>query len=114
MDDEKVAYRGYERMVKAGIKNVCVHKGLFPHSVERQFPRLRGFVDVADVGKAAKDWPQLNFIIYHAGFRHVGNDPAEALAEFERTGPLSWTSDLADIPGSANSDLHRSGPPKEP
>ena len=30
MDDEKVAYKGYEKMVKAGIKNVCVHKGLFP------------------------------------------------------------------------------------
>jgi hypothetical protein len=98
MDDEKVVYQGYERMVKAGIKNVCVHKGLFPPSVERQFPRLRGFVDVADVGQAAKDWPQLNFIIYHSGFRHVGNDPAETLAEFERTGRLSWTSELADIP----------------
>jgi uncharacterized protein len=98
MDDEKVTYKGYERMVKAGIKNVCVHKGLFPPSVEKQFPRLRGFVDVADVGQAAKDWPQLNFIIYHSGFRHVGNDPAEALAEFERTGRFSWTSDLADIP----------------
>jgi hypothetical protein len=28
----------------------------------------------------------------------VGNDPAEALAEFERTRRFSWTSDLADIP----------------
>ena len=98
MDDEKVAYKGYEKMVKAGIKNVCVHKGLFPPSLEKKFPNLRGFCDVADVGQAAKDWPQLNFVIYHGAYRHVGGDPAVALAEFERTGRIAWTSDLADIP----------------
>jgi len=37
MDDEKVTYKGYEKMVKAGIRNVCVHKGLFPPGVEKQF-----------------------------------------------------------------------------
>jgi len=98
MDDEKVVYRGYEKMLKAGIRNVCVHKGLFPPSVERQFPHLVRYADVSDVGKAAKDWPQLNFIIYHSAYRHVGGDPAAALAEFERTGRIAWTSDLADIP----------------
>ncbi len=98
LDDEKVAYKGYELMVKAGIKNVCVHKGLFPPSVEKQFPNLRGYADVADVGQAAKDWPNLNFVVYHSAYRHVGGDPAVALAEFERTGRIAWTSDLADIP----------------
>jgi hypothetical protein len=98
MDDEKVAYQGYDRMVKAGIKNVCVHKGLFSPGVERQFPNLRGYADAADVGQAAKDWPQLNFVIYHAAYRHVGGDPKVALAEFQRTGRIAWTSDLADIP----------------
>jgi len=98
LDDEKMTYPAYEKFVKAGIKNVCVHKGLFPPSVEKQFPHLRGFVDASDVGQAAKDWPQLNFIIYHSAYRHVGGDPAVALAEFERTGRISWTSDLADIP----------------
>jgi predicted TIM-barrel fold metal-dependent hydrolase len=98
MDDEKVAYLGYEKFVKAGIKNVCVHKGLFAPPLDRQFPNLRGFVDASDVGQAAKDWPQLNFIIYHGAYRHVGGDPKVALAEFERTGRISWTTDLADIP----------------
>ena len=60
--------------------------------VEKQFPHLRGFADVADVGQAAKDWPQLNFIIYHSAYRHVGGDPAVALAEFERTGRIAWTA----------------------
>src|ERR1700759_1713769 len=49
MDDEKVAYKGYELMVKAGIKQVCVHKGLFAPGVEKQFPNLRGFADLADI-----------------------------------------------------------------
>ena len=102
MDDEKVAYLGYEKFVKAGIKNVCVHKGLFAPAVEHQFPNLRGFVDVSDVGQAAKDWPQLNFVIYHGAYRHVGGDPKVALAEFDRTGRISWTSDLADIPAQYN------------
>ena len=102
MDDEKVAYLGYEKFVKAGIKNVCVHKGLFAPPLDRQFPNLRGFVDASDVGQAAKDWPQLNFIIYHGAYRHVGGDPKVALAEFERTGRISWTSDLADIPAQYN------------
>jgi len=50
--------------------------------------------------KAAKDWPQLNFIIYHAAFRHLGPgvDPKVVFAEFERTGGIDWVSDLAEIP----------------
>ena len=43
MDDEKVAYKGYELALKHGIKNICVHKGLFAPGVEKQFPHLRGF-----------------------------------------------------------------------
>jgi predicted TIM-barrel fold metal-dependent hydrolase len=98
MDDEKTTYKAYELCVKHGIKNVCVHKGLFAPALVRQFPHLRGFVDVDDVGKAAKDWPQLNFVIYHSAYQHIGGDPQVAVAEFERTGRISWTSDLADIP----------------
>jgi predicted TIM-barrel fold metal-dependent hydrolase len=96
MDDEKITYKGYEKMLKAGIKNVCVHKGLYPPSVEQQFPNLIQYAQVSDVGKAAKDWPQLNFIIYHSAYRN--GDPKLALEEFERTGRISWTSDLADVP----------------
>ncbi|MBV9248186.1 MAG: amidohydrolase family protein, partial [Acetobacteraceae bacterium] len=100
MDDEKVVYPGYQKMLDAGYRNVCVHKGLFPPSLDRRFPNLRGYADVSDVGQAAKDWPQLNFIIYHAGYRHVGEgaDPAMAMAEFDRTGHSAWVSDLAEIP----------------
>ena len=94
--DDEGRLQGLREIRQSRGQEHCVHKGLFAPS--RQFPHLRGFCDVADVGKAAKDWPQLNFIIYHSAYRHVGGDPAVALAEFERTGRISWTSDLADIP----------------
>jgi predicted TIM-barrel fold metal-dependent hydrolase len=97
-DDEKLMYPFYEKAAKAGVKNVCIHKGLFAPGVEKQFPRLRPFADVRDIGKAAKDWPQLNFIIYHSAYRWVGGSPSDGMAEFDKTGRSSWTSDLAEIP----------------
>ncbi len=99
LDDEKLVYPAFEKFQKAGLRNVCVHKGLFPPSHEADYPNLRRHVDVSDVGQAAKDWPGLNFVIYHSGYRHAGGgDPAFAMAEFDRTGRSEWVSDLADIP----------------
>ena len=99
MDDEKRLYPFYERLWKAEIRNVCVHKGLFPPSVELQYPHLRAYSDVRDVGRAAKDWPMLNFLIYHSAYRFPGGGtPEEALAQFEKTGRIEWVSDLAEIP----------------
>src|SRR5580692_5110603 len=97
-DDEKLMYPFYEKIAKTGIKNVCIHKGLFAPSVGEKFPRLLPYADVSDIGKAAKDWPQLNFLVYHSAYRWVGGDPAQAMAEFDSTGRSSWTSDLAEIP----------------
>jgi hypothetical protein len=81
MDDEKLVYPAYEKMQKAGLPNVCVHKGLFPPSLDARFPHLRPYCDVRDLGKAAKDWPGLNFIIYHGAYRFPGGggNPADAL-----------------------------------
>ncbi|HJX21886.1 MAG TPA: hypothetical protein VJ454_12905, partial [Steroidobacteraceae bacterium] len=99
MDDEKVTYKAYELCVKHGIKNVCVHKGLFPLATAERWPHLLAYAKVDDVGKAAKDWPQLNFVIYHGGYRHAAGGRAEdGWNEFVQTGRVSWVSDLADIP----------------
>jgi predicted TIM-barrel fold metal-dependent hydrolase len=98
LDDEKLMYPAYERFAKAGMRNVCIHKGLFPPGMEKRFPDLYAYADVHDVGKAAKDWPQLNFVIYHSGYRHIGGDPAVAMAEWDRTGRISWVTDLSEIP----------------
>ena len=109
LDDEKLMYPFYEKLVKSskanpdrpGLKNVCIHKGLFPPSVEAQFPHLVGYCTVADVGKAAKDWPQLNFVIYHSAYRWVagpGGTASAAWDQLQRTGRVDWVTDLAEIP----------------
>ena len=106
LDDEKLMYPFYERLVKwsrdkPGLANVCVHKGLFPPSVEKQFPHLLGYCHVGDVGKAAKDWPQLNFVVYHSAYRFPGGGTAEdAWSQLQRTGRVEWVNDLADIPAA--------------
>jgi predicted TIM-barrel fold metal-dependent hydrolase len=109
LDDEKVMYPFYERLMKAvarhpdrpGLKNVCIHKGLFPPSVEKQFPQLLGYCNVDDVGKAARDWPQLNFVIYHSAFRWSGGQVVaqQGWEQVEKTGRVEWVTDLAEIPG---------------
>jgi predicted TIM-barrel fold metal-dependent hydrolase len=53
---------------------------------------------VDDLPKAARDWPGLNFIMYHGALRPFLEDPATELALFEKTGEIRWASDLARIP----------------
>jgi predicted TIM-barrel fold metal-dependent hydrolase len=69
-DDEQVAYPTFELIDKAyaklkgqkpGFNNICVHKGLT--NAEPVRPEIG---HPADLPKAAKDWPNLNFITYHA------------------------------------------------
>ena len=81
MDDEKVAYPFWEKTKALGIKNLCVHKGLPLGAFNEEACRP------LDLEKAAKDWPDLNFIVYHSGFRglrlagqrhgHQGGRPQE-------------------------------------
>ena len=105
MDDEKVAYKAYEKFQKAGLVNVCVHKGLFPPSVEKQYPHLLAHANVGDVARAAKDWPRLNFVIYHSAYRFAGGGKVEdAWGQFEKTGRIEWVTDLAEIPGKYGVD----------
>ena len=98
LDDEKLMYPFYEKAVKAGITNICIHKGLLPKDYETSIPNAWRYATVDDVGKAAKDWPQMNFIIYHSALRAFLENTDDDLAEFERTGYIRWTSDLAAIP----------------
>jgi predicted TIM-barrel fold metal-dependent hydrolase len=96
MDDEAVAYRFWERTSKLGVRNLCVHKGL-PLGAFNEEACMPG-----DLAKAAMDWPDLNFIVYHSGYRGTGllargtgrpvrdpqtNDPQE----------IPWISDLLRI-----------------
>jgi hypothetical protein len=91
MDDEKVAYPMFEVSRKVKVKNVCVHKGLplFGFNEEHCHPK--------DIKKAATDFPDLNFIIYHSGFRSLTGG-AEAKREKLLTDPyVEWVSDLCKM-----------------
>jgi predicted TIM-barrel fold metal-dependent hydrolase len=98
LDDEQLMYPFYEKAVKSGITTICIHKGLLPADYEKSFAGVWEYATAADIGKAAKDWPQMNFVIYHAALRPFMEVPDQAWAEFEATGRMKWASDLAEIP----------------
>jgi predicted TIM-barrel fold metal-dependent hydrolase len=90
MDDEKVAYPAYEYSRKVGIKNICVHKGLPLQgwNIERSSAR--------DIPKAALDFPDLNFLIYHSAFRGLRDAEPAARDNFKTTSYVPWVSDLCE------------------
>ena len=89
LDDEKVAYPTYQYARKAGIRNICVHKGLplEGFNVEHCHPK--------DVAKAASDFPDLNFLIYHSGFKGLPLQELPAIEKaLEKDPYVPWVSDL--------------------
>lgn len=98
LDDEKLMYPAYEKLVRAGVRNLCIHKGLLPANADEVMPGAEPFARVDDVVQAAKDWPQLNFVIYHAGYRTIPQPTEAELHHFEATGRIDWVSDLAEMP----------------
>jgi uncharacterized protein len=98
LDDQKLMYPFYEKIVKAGIPTVCIHKGLLPADYEKSWPGVWEYNSAWDIGQAAKDWPQVNFVIYHAALRPFLEAPEGALGEFEQTGRIKWATELAEIP----------------
>jgi uncharacterized protein len=98
LDDEKLVYPAYEKMVKAGITTVCIHKGLLPSRYKTQMSKTWQHGNVDDLPRAAKDWPQLKFVIYHSAIRSGGVPSPDALDTFEKSGEIEWVSDLARIP----------------
>jgi hypothetical protein len=98
LDDEKLMYPFYEKAVKAGITTICIHKGLLPKDYATTIPNAWQYATVDDLPKAAKDWPQITFVIYHSALRAFLESPDDELAKFESTGRIDWVSDLAAIP----------------
>ena len=98
LDDEQVMYPFYEKAVKAGITTLCIHKGLLPPDYEKSFAGVWEYATAWDIGKAAKEWPQMTFVIYHSALRAFLELPDQAWAEFETTGRIKWATDLAEIP----------------
>jgi len=104
-DDEEVAYptfeliqKNFERIKnrKPGFNNICVHKGLAPGPPDP----LRGHP--GDLPKAARDWPNLNFITYHSCIQpnfFLADTLADIQADKLRAGVpnISWTTEYAQL-----------------
>jgi predicted TIM-barrel fold metal-dependent hydrolase len=74
-------------------------QGALPAVGGKAVPAPAGAQRRARRGKAARDWPKLNFIIYHGGYRYAGGGTAQdAWAQFEQDGRIDWVTDLAEIP----------------
>ena len=87
LDDEKLAYPALEFSRKQGIRNICVHKGL-------PFPGDPKWWSPMDVTKAATDFPDLNFLVYHSGFKSVQESLPAAEDGFKKTTYIPWVSDI--------------------
>ena len=79
LDDEKIAYPMLERARRTGVKRFCVHKGL-PLGPVADYNHPR------DLIKAAKDFPDIEFLVYHSGLLSVRAPRAD--------GEVPWTSEF--------------------
>ena len=83
MDDEQIAYPMLEQARTLNVKRICVHKGLPLGPVpDYNHPR--------DLIQAAKDFPDLTFLVYHAGLRST----ASVEEVFAKTGEIPWTTEF--------------------
>jgi predicted TIM-barrel fold metal-dependent hydrolase len=82
VDDEKIAYPMLEKARQLGIKRFCVHKGLpLGPIADYNHPR--------DLIKAAKDFPDIDFLAYHSGL--LGVTAAKA------SGEVPWTTEFCEM-----------------
>jgi uncharacterized protein len=98
MDDEKQVYPAYAKFVKSGIRTVYIQKGLLPESDYPPDSDIWRFGTVHDVGQAARDWPQLTFVINNSAMRPLRFTSRSDRRAFEQRGYLPWASDLAAVP----------------
>src|SRR5205085_8891978 len=93
LDDEKVSYPFYEKSKELGMKIFSVHKGYASQS-----RTLGHLAHPGDVEKAAKDHPDLTFIIYHSAMKHGPGEPEFDKNPFDpNTGDFAWHTDLMKI-----------------
>jgi hypothetical protein len=87
LDDERLTYPFYEQSKKLGLKIFSVHKGYASQS-----RTLGHLANPADVEKAALDYPDLTFIIYHSALKHDPSEPQFKDPKFydPTTGDFAW------------------------
>ncbi|HEV8437700.1 MAG TPA: amidohydrolase family protein [Methylomirabilota bacterium] len=82
VDDEKIAYPMLEKARKLGVRRVCLHKGL-PLGPVADYNHPR------DLIKAAKDFPDIDFLAYHAGLLGVSATSQSA--------DVPWTTEFCQM-----------------
>lgn len=107
LDDEIIAYPTYSiiNMNRAmlrqhpGFFNICIHKGLSANGSQPGGPNnLPEYGNPDDMVKAASDWPQFNFIIYHSCLRPAFWDLQALLDILNEPGSMAPTT-LTDSDG---------------
>jgi predicted TIM-barrel fold metal-dependent hydrolase len=91
VDDEKIAYPMLEKARQLGVRRFCVHKGL-PLGAVADYNHPR------DLIKAAKDFPDIDFLVYHSGLLGVTAP--------KPSGEIPWTTEFCEMkkkePGISN------------
>jgi predicted TIM-barrel fold metal-dependent hydrolase len=91
VDDEKIAYPMLEKARQLGVRRFCVHKGL-PLGAVADYNHPR------DLIKAAKDFPDIDFLVYHSGLLGVTAP--------KPNGEIPWTTEFCEMkkkePGIGN------------
>jgi hypothetical protein len=67
LDDEENGARLIDMARRSGVKTICIHKGL-PLPTAFMTSRNREYGSCRDVGKAARQNPDINFVVYHSGY----------------------------------------------
>ncbi len=62
LDDPAVGIPFIEQARALGVRTICIHKGLLFSGFPEQYGRC------ADVGRVARRYPDMNFIVYHSGY----------------------------------------------
>jgi predicted TIM-barrel fold metal-dependent hydrolase len=91
VDDEKIAYPMLQKARALGVRRFCVHKGLPLGPVEDyNHPR--------DLIRAAKDFPDIDFLVYHSGLLGV--------VATNQSADVPWTTEFCQMkqkaPGLTN------------
>lgn len=109
LDDEAIAYPTYEVIARnrsqlvrhPGFFNICIHKGLSASETQPGgVNNTPDFGNPDDMVKVATDWPQFNWIIYHACLRPSFYD-LQALIDIQNSPGAMAPTLLIDSDGKA-------------
>jgi len=95
LDDPKVGLPFIEKARALGVKRICIHKGL-------SGPGGGEFSGCADVGRAAKLYPDVKFLVYHSGYQTWRTEAAYDPSARQGVDGLVRALEESGIPPGAN------------